>query len=387
MVMSTLKGLMMKGWLRAAAVVVVLTVAITGLFVYFKNFAILATGPATEEDKTLSAGLTAPLRCDFSAEYKRSFEITGSSQTATAPERFMQDKGMSLFGSRIMRGDQDFKLKMHWQIDGKDPSGAWIIKAAVTDFEMEVKIEGKSEKAAREYFSNLGLIVCTWLDEAGFDLCKGDVMAQNQKWCQPLSVWKKYFKSWIFTADPEDLLRASIFFDFHRAYGDKEMVRELRRFLFSSLKGWPGFFRHLAENALHVKPPLNLFRNIAVESKGPHRKEFDIKKATLPIVDIARIYALKHGIAETNTQERLRRLHQKKVLSLSDYLEIDKAYDLLMHLRFTHQVATVIQDRKKPDNYISPGKLSRIEVTMLKEAFKCIENFQAKLRFEFIGDV
>ena len=158
MVMSTLKGLMMKGRLRAAAVVVVLTVAVAGLFVYFvavaglfvyfKNFAILATGPATEEDKTLSAGLTAPLRCDFSAEYKRSFEITGISQTATAPERFMQDKGMSLFRSRIMRGDQDFKLKMHWQIDGKDPSGAWIIKAAVTDFEMEVKIEGKSEKAA-----------------------------------------------------------------------------------------------------------------------------------------------------------------------------------------------------------------------------------------------
>ncbi len=248
-------------------------------------------------------------------------------------------------------------------------------------------VAGDLEKTARDYFSTLGRTVCTWLDEAGFDLCKGEVMAKNPKWCQPLSVWKNYFKSWIFTADPEDLLRASIFFDFHRAYGDKDMVRELRSFLFSSLKGWPGFFRHLAENALHVKPPLNLFRNIAVESKGPHRKEFDIKKATLPIVDIARIYALKHGIAETNTQERLRRLHQKKVLSLSDYLEIDKAYDLLMHLRFTHQVATVIQDRKKPDNYISPGKLSRIEVTMLKEAFKCIENFQAKLRFEFIGDV
>ncbi len=59
----------MKGRLRAAAVVVVLTVAVAGLFVYFvavaglfvyfKNFAILATGPATEEDKTLSAGLTA----------------------------------------------------------------------------------------------------------------------------------------------------------------------------------------------------------------------------------------------------------------------------------------------------------------------------------------
>ena len=119
-----------------------MTVAVAGLFVYFKK------PTATEKDETSVADLTLPLRCDFSAGDRRSFEITGSSQTATAPERFMQDKGMNLFGSRIMRGDQDFKLKMHWQVDGRGPSGAWIIKAAVTDFEMEATIEGKSEKAA-----------------------------------------------------------------------------------------------------------------------------------------------------------------------------------------------------------------------------------------------
>jgi len=248
-------------------------------------------------------------------------------------------------------------------------------------------VQGPKKQAAFDYFSELGQTVCSWLDEAGFDLCKGEVMAMNPKWCQPLSVWKGYFKSWIFTADPEDLLQASIFFDFNRAYGDRRLIMDLRHFLFESLGGWPGFFRHLSENALLVKPPINLFGSIVLESKGPHREAFDIKKATLPIVDITRIYALKNRIIETNTQDRLRRLNENQVLSQEEYLEIDKAYDLLMQMRFVHQVDMVIQDRAKPDNYIHPGKLSRIEVTMLKEAFKCIENYRSKLRFEFIGSM
>jgi CBS domain-containing protein len=38
-----------------------------------------------------------------------------------------------------------------------------------------------------------------------------------------------------------------------------------------------------------------------------------------------------------------------------------------------------------PDNYINPKTLSRIEQTMLREIFKSIERFQAKLSFDFIG--
>ncbi len=56
-----------------------------------------------------------------------------------------------------------------------------------------------------------------------------------------------------------------------------------------------------------------------------------------------------------------------------------------MQLRFIRQVASVIEDNEKPDNYINPKTLSRIEQTMLKEIFKRIEKFQTKLGFEFTG--
>ncbi len=246
-------------------------------------------------------------------------------------------------------------------------------------------VSKESEERVKSYFLKLGETVCTWLDQAGYNFCKGDVMAKNPKWCRPLSTWKKYFSAWIHAAGPEDLLQSSIFFDFRGAYGDMDLITELRKHLFDSLVGWPGFFRHLTENALHFKPPIGFFRNFLVESKGEHQNSFNIKSAMTPIVDFARIYALKNKIEETNTQERLYQLYLKKVLSWQEYNELEQAYSFLMQLRFIRQITSVVEENKKPDNYVNPKKLSSIEQTMLKEIFKRIEKIQTKLSFEFTG--
>jgi CBS domain-containing protein len=243
----------------------------------------------------------------------------------------------------------------------------------------------EEEERVGKYFLDFGEKVCTWLDMAGYEFCKGDIMAKNPKWCQPISVWRNYFNSWIHTAEAEDLLKSSIFFDFRCAYGDSNLTGRLRKYLLESLVGWMGFFRHLSENALCFKPPIGFFRNFVVESKGEHRDSLDIKSAMTPIVDFARIYALKNGIEETNTQDRLSQLYLKNVLTWQDYNEIDQAYSFMMQLRFVRQVASVIDEKSKPNNYINPKKLSRIEQTMLKEIFKKIEKIQVKLSFDFIG--
>ena len=237
----------------------------------------------------------------------------------------------------------------------------------------------------KNYFLNLGETVCTWLDETGYAFCQGGVMAMNPNWCQPLSVWCDKFTSWIHTAEAEDLLHSSIFFDFRGAYGDFSLIDQLRRHLSDSLKGWSGFFRHMTENALHFKPPLGFFRNFVVESKGEHQNAFDIKQAMLPVVDFARIHALKNGIAETNTMARLYQLHDGGHLSTKDYNDITRSYSFMMQLRFVRQITAIIEENGKPDNYINPKKLSRIEQTMLKEIFKRVEDFQTKMSFEFTG--
>lgn len=249
----------------------------------------------------------------------------------------------------------------------------------------DIPASGADAESVSAYFLEYGKVACKLLDDAGYDFCEGEVMAQNPRWCQPLSVWKQYFTSWIRAGEPEDLLQASIFFDFRTGYGERGLVRELREHLFGSLGGWSGFFRNMTENALYFKPPIGFFRNFVVESKGEHRNAFDIKRAIMPITDFARIYALQHKIEETNTMERLTQLSLSKVLSHQEFEELEKAYSFLMQLRFVRQVTAAIDEGSKPDNYINPKKLTSIEQTTLREIFKRVEKFQSKLSFDFIG--
>jgi CBS domain-containing protein len=194
-------------------------------------------------------------------------------------------------------------------------------------------------------------------------------------------VWKEYFLSWIRVAESEELLHSTIFFDFRCAHGHEELVGELRSFLMASLADWPFFFRFMAVNAQQFKPPIGFFRNFIVESKGQHRNAFDIKKVMVPIVDYARIYALRHGLSETNTQERLHQLFIRKMLRWEAYNELEHAYSFLMQLRFARQINAIMVEKAAPDNYINPKKLSRIEQTMLKEIFSRIDNMQKEIGF------
>jgi CBS domain-containing protein len=240
--------------------------------------------------------------------------------------------------------------------------------------------------AVHGYFLKLGERVCSGLDRCGYRFCRADVMAQNPKLCQPLSVWKRRFSDWIHTAEAEDLLYSSIFFDFRGIYGQTELVDRLREHLMASLVGWSGFFRHLTQNALLYKPPLGFFRNFVVESKGEHRNQFDIKHAMLPIVDYARVYALKHGIAETNTLDRLQQLMQREILPAKDYSEIEQGYSFMMQLRFARQVRAILDEGAPPDNYVNPKELSGLEQRLLKEIFIRIGNLQTRMSFDFTGE-
>jgi PAS domain S-box-containing protein len=240
------------------------------------------------------------------------------------------------------------------------------------------------KKEADDYFLKLGEKVCRWLDMCGYKLCKGDIMAKNPKWCQPLRGWEDYFSGWINAANPQDLLEVNIFFDFRCVYGNKEFTSRLRGFIHELLKETPAFFQYMARNALLYKPPIGFFGNIVVESSGENPSTFDIKESIKPIVNFARLYSLKNNIEETNTQDRLYRLFVKNILTRAGYEEIVKVYDYLMQMRFKHQ-AQALNENRKPGNFINPKLLTDIEHMLLKNTFSQINNFQKRLSYDFTG--
>ncbi len=243
----------------------------------------------------------------------------------------------------------------------------------------------QTDQPVQDYFIGLAEKINTWLDQAGYQFCKGDVMAKNPKWCASINQWKQYFSHWIHDADPQDLIDISIFFDFRFLFGKQKLSNELRDHVLETSKGKAAFFNHLAKNALLVKPPLNLMGNISTKSSGDEQIEgFDVKHALLPIVDFCRIYTLQNGIRVTNTLQRLSELKDREVINISTFEEIVECYEYLMLLRFKHQVND-LQKNRIPDNIINPKRLTQIEQHTLKKIFIQINSFQKKMSYDFTG--
>lgn len=245
--------------------------------------------------------------------------------------------------------------------------------------------EGREEEV-KAYFDKLGEKLSDWLAEIGYSYCKGEIMAKNPKYCQPLSVWKQYFTKWISTAEPSDLLEVNIFFDYKCLYGDSNLTNSLREHVNEVIETCPRFFIFISQNTLQYKPPLNIFGNIILKSNTENIDTFSIKKAMMPIVSFVRIYAIQNNISQTNTLERLKVLHGRKVISQSIYNEILYVYNYLMQLRLKHQIA-LIEKGKEPDNDIDPKALTNIDQSTIKKVFAQMQDFQMKLKSDFLGGV
>ncbi|MBN2332113.1 MAG: cache domain-containing protein [Deltaproteobacteria bacterium] len=240
------------------------------------------------------------------------------------------------------------------------------------------------QKETHAYFMKLGERVCGDLDRVGYALCKGDIMARNPKWCQPLAVWKGYFHHWITGATAQDLLEINIFFDFRSIYGSERLTDELRQFTDNLLQQNRLFFINFAQNALLYKPPIGFFGNIVVDSSDKKSQSFNIKNAMKLLLNFSRIYALQHQVDETNTIMRLKRLHEMGILKKAMYNETIQVYNYLMQIRLKHQ-ATMIDNNLIPNNFINLKALTDIEQTMLKGAFSHLTNIQTKISFDFKG--
>ncbi|MBN1950680.1 MAG: cache domain-containing protein [Bacteroidales bacterium] len=236
------------------------------------------------------------------------------------------------------------------------------------------------------YFGQLARELNTGLSRVGFRLCKGEIMAMNPRWTQPLSVWKEYFTGWITNSDPQSILDSSIFFDLRCIYGDCTLVTRLISHIHEQTDHQAVFFQHQANPIIKSRSRVNLFGGIISDQETSESKMIDIKKIQRPIIGLARIYALKHKLEETNTLKRLEKLYQMQVLGRELYEELTQAYSVLMKLRLRFQARAELNNLP-PDNMVDISELSAIELTTLKKVLSELGNIQTKLSFDFKGSV
>lgn len=237
----------------------------------------------------------------------------------------------------------------------------------------------ESEVFVKEYFNRLGEKVCNSLDFIGYSFCLGNIMAKNHKWCQPISVWEKYFADWIITPEAQNLLDATIFFDFRNVYGKNEFTERLRNTISKLIKEHSLFLYYLAYNTYYTKH-LQIASGSIIPDKNT---EFiDLKNAVNPIIMFARTYSLQNNILCSNTIERLNALGSMHIINPKTADEMIYTYNYLMKLRFKNQME--LSDRSLPlSNILNTKQLLDIETAILKKVLALIPAYQNKIAVDF----
>ena len=271
---------------------------------------------------------------------------------------------------------------------------AWVAAGSQARSEQTAKsdqdncliLEDSYDEAAHgAYFKALATWVCDGLAACGYVHCPGDMMAMNDTWRQPRRVWADYFQKWIDTPDPTALMLTCVFFDVRTVAGRADLLDGLRETLLNRTRDNRLFLAHMVGNALSRQPPLGLFGGLSTIRHGEHKGTIDLKMTGIvPVIDLARVYALAAGYDAANTHDRLAHAADSGEISPQSVRDLRDALEYLSGMRIRHQ-ARQIAAGHAADNYLVPDELSNFERGQLKHAFGVVKQLQDVLAQRYQG--
>jgi len=236
------------------------------------------------------------------------------------------------------------------------------------------------------YFMELGDRVSLGLAEAGFPLCRGHVMSRNPVWRKTAAEWKTQVAGWYGNPTGSAVRYTTLFCDFQPIWGDPSLARGLRDFLTRGIRENHQLLRSLYREASHHKVPLTLFKSFVTERAGPHKGQMDLKRSgILFVVECARILALRYGVTETGTIERLDALAGLGAIPRDEAEFVRTAYRTLFHFLLASQSAQ-FRGGAELDTYVDPQALQIQERYLLRHALEATGRLQGFVHAAF-GDV
>lgn len=233
------------------------------------------------------------------------------------------------------------------------------------------------------FFIPLAERLVTALDDIGYPLCHGKVMANNPQWRGRLSEWEDRIKSWIQIPEPQRVRYSSIFFDFMPISGDASLCDGLRDIVHKQIRENPLFLFQMMELDFKHKVPLNLLGRFVTHSEKEHKGQLSLKEnGSIFIVDCARMFTLERGIHATTTIERLDRLLGMDIFNRATIEHIKAAFETFTYLRLQNEVR-LIDAGEEPSHFIDPDNLTEEETDILKEAFKVASKLQDSTKRHF----
>ena len=221
------------------------------------------------------------------------------------------------------------------------------------------------------------------LDQVGYPLCEGNVMASNPAWRGRLQEWRERISEWVQEPEPVHVRNSSIFFDFTPLVGDAELAHDLHEIIQEEIQTFPAFLYHMMTLDLRYKVPLGLLGRFIVEKEGKQAGRLSLKYGgSVYVVDCVRMFALERGIRKISTLERISTLVEENVLAEATAEHLRAAFEALTFLRLRHEI-TLIEQGEPPSHFINPSSLSKDEQDLLREALQAVAKFQDATKRHF----
>uniref|UniRef100_UPI004047F471 putative nucleotidyltransferase substrate binding domain-containing protein n=1 Tax=Aliarcobacter sp. TaxID=2321116 RepID=UPI004047F471 len=222
------------------------------------------------------------------------------------------------------------------------------------------------------------------LVDFGFPRCEGNIMLSNPYWCRKKSDFKDLIFQWINEPSGDNFMNIAIFYDAICVSGNKDLVIELKEYLFKIAGNSQTFNAHFAKVINSFDVPLGFFDGFIFNNKdSEHKNEINIKKGGIfIIVQGIRSLSLEHKVLNVNTAKRIDKLTQLDVLEPEFAKELTMAFNFLSTLKLKSNLDKL--DKKVTiDNYINPNNLNSMEKDLLKDSFKIVNKLKKKLEFHF----
>jgi CBS domain-containing protein len=221
------------------------------------------------------------------------------------------------------------------------------------------------------------------LDACGFPLCKGGIMAGESACTQTQSAWVAAFSAWMGQGEPEDLLKAGIFFDMRPVAGCADLVSPLRQLIRDLAPHRPRFLHLLAAQSLNFRPALNWLGGLEAHAQNGHQW-LDLKlHGTAVFVDAARFLALAHGQAGLGTRERLLEAGEAMGVPRHERESWAAAFEVVQALRLRVQMTPAGPPEDHP-NRIDLRELNDLDRRLLRDALRVARTLQQRVEMDWV---
>lgn len=292
--------------------------------------------------------------------------------------------------------EQQTREEMEEEEPGSFYEGSWAFMAFGAGGRREPSLNARQENGlvwadpdetdaerAKSTYARLAQHTSEALATCGYPTAEHGILASENAFRQPLSVWIEAYNAWATAENAESTARSTPTFDLRIIHGDEVLGQILHDTVQEYLPS-RRLARVLVRRGATATIPLSSFKRFELERADDGTEGLDIHRGALrPIVDIARALALDAGfIQPTGTFARLKQIARSEHEGAPIARNLLEAFTTLVDLHLRHQMDHARRGIA-PDDRIDPARLHKSQQNLLRETLRIVQEAQKEIRKMF----